>query len=84
MKTDITSRGSVYDIITERIIAMLEKGTVPWRKPWQAKAGFPRNLVSGKPYRGINVFLLHAMSYESPVLADIQTGAGAWRQCPQG
>ena len=66
MKTDITSRGSVYDKITERIIAMLETGTVPWRKPWQAKAGFPRNLVSGKPYRGINVFLLHAMSYESP------------------
>ena len=66
MKTDITSRGSVYEIITERIIAMLEKGTVPWRKPWQAKAGFPRNLVSGKPYRGINIFLLHAMNYESP------------------
>jgi antirestriction protein ArdC len=65
MKTT-DKRGSVYDQITERIIAMLEKGTVPWRKPWQAKAGFPRNLVSGKPYRGINVFLLHAMSYESP------------------
>jgi len=64
-KADV-KRGSVYDQITERIIAMLETGTVPWRKPWQAKAGFPRNLVSGKPYRGINVFLLHAMSYESP------------------
>jgi antirestriction protein ArdC len=64
-KADV-KRGSVYDQITERIIAMLEAGTVPWRKPWQAKAGFPRNLVSGKPYRGINVFLLHAMSYESP------------------
>ena len=64
-KADV-KRGSVYDLITERIIAMLEAGTVPWRKPWQAKSGFPRNLVSGKPYRGINVFLLHAMSYESP------------------
>ena len=59
-------RASVYDQITERIVAMLEKGTVPWRKPWQAQARFPRNLVSGKPYRGINVFLLHAMQYESP------------------
>jgi antirestriction protein ArdC len=64
-KADV-KRGSVYDLITERIIAMLEAGTVPWRKPWQAKSGFPRNLVSGKCYRGINVFLLHAMSYESP------------------
>ena len=26
----------------------------------------PRNLKSGKAYRGINVFLLHAMGYESP------------------
>lgn len=64
--TTNAKRGSVYDQITERIIAMLEKGTVPWRKPWKAKGGFPRNLVSGKPYRGINTFLLHAMNYESP------------------
>lgn len=26
----------------------------------------PRNLISQKPYRGINVFLLLAMNYESP------------------
>lgn len=66
MKTTDPKRGSVYDQITERIIALLEKGTVPWRKPWKAQAGLPRNLVTKKPYRGINVFLLHAMSYESP------------------
>jgi antirestriction protein ArdC len=66
MKANYTNRASVYDQITERIVAMLEKGAVPWRKPWQVKAGFPRNLVSGKPYRGINVFLLHAMQFESP------------------
>lgn len=39
---------------------------MPWRKPWKAQSGLPRNLVSKKPYRGINVLLLHAMSYESP------------------
>lgn len=56
----------VYDQITERIIALLEQGTVPWHKPWKAQTGLPRNLVSQKPYRGINVFLLIAASYESP------------------
>ncbi len=66
MKTIESKRASVYEQITERIIALLEKGTVPWRKPWNVKSGIPRNLVSGKPYRGINVFLLHAMHYESP------------------
>lgn len=55
-----------YERITERIVALLEQGTVPWHKPWQAKTGWPRNYVSQKQYRGINVFLLSAMSYESP------------------
>ncbi len=55
-----------YERITERIVGLLEQGTVPWHKPWQVKTGFPRNLVSRKPYRGINVFLLMTMSYESP------------------
>ena len=55
-----------YDRITERIIALLEQGTVPWHKPWKAKTGLPRNLITKKPYRGVNVFLLLSMSYESP------------------
>jgi antirestriction protein ArdC len=55
-----------YDRITDRITALLEQGTVPWHKPWKAKADWPRNFVSKKQYRGINVFLLHTMSYESP------------------
>ena len=55
-----------YERITERIVSLLEQGTVPWHKPWQVKTGLPRNLVSKKPYRGINPFLLMAMGYESP------------------
>jgi antirestriction protein ArdC len=55
-----------YERITERIITLLEQGTVPWHKPWKARTGLPRNLVTKKPYRGVNVFLLIAMSYESP------------------
>ncbi|MEW6775056.1 MAG: ArdC-like ssDNA-binding domain-containing protein [Bdellovibrionota bacterium] len=58
--------GKVYEIITDRIIEQLEKGVAPWRKPWNAEQGFPRNLVTGKPYRGVNVFLLHAAGFESP------------------
>lgn len=59
-------QNQAYDRITDRITALLEQGTVPWQKPWKAKTGWPRNFVSHKPYRGINVFLLHAMCYESP------------------
>lgn len=57
---------NAYDRITERIIGLLEQGTVPWHKPWTAKTGWPRNLITKKPYRGVNVFLLMSMSYESP------------------
>lgn len=55
-----------YQIITDRIISLLEKGTVPWQKPWHGAERAPQNLASRKPYRGVNVFLLHAMHYMSP------------------
>ncbi|MEI8194334.1 MAG: zincin-like metallopeptidase domain-containing protein, partial [Phycisphaerae bacterium] len=55
----------LYAEITQQIIAMLDKGVVPWRSPilGQGKAGFPKNLDSGKPYRGVNVFLLAFTAY---------------------
>ena len=56
-----------YDQITERMVALLEGGTVPWQKPWKTQSSWPRNYISKKPYRGINVFLLGAMGYESPL-----------------
>lgn len=55
-----------YQVITDRIVAMLERGVVPWRKPWRSGSdGAPVNLVSRKSYRGINVFLLACSDYES-------------------
>jgi antirestriction protein ArdC len=58
----------IYQLVTDRILALLQKGVVPWKKPWKTSGGsaLPRNLVSGRPYRGINVFLLIAQSFGSP------------------
>src|SRR5262249_30968566 len=56
----------VYQIVTDRIIELLERGTVPWRKAWSSDDRLPMNLCSGKTYRGINVFLLHVAGYGSP------------------
>jgi antirestriction protein ArdC len=55
----------VYQIVTDKIVGMLEAGVVPWRRPWSS-ARLPRNLVSKKPYRGINHFWLSASKYVSP------------------
>lgn len=30
-----------YDRITERIVTLLEQGTVPWHKPWKVTTGLP-------------------------------------------
>ena len=56
----------IYAIVTDKIINLLEQGVVPWRRPWTS-AGLPRNLVSKKPYRGINYFLLSASKFVSPL-----------------
>jgi antirestriction protein ArdC len=55
----------IYAMVTDKIINLLEAGIVPWRRPWTS-TGLPRNLVSKKPYRGVNVFLLSASKYISP------------------
>lgn len=55
----------IYAIVTEKVINLLESGIVPWRRPWTS-TGLPRNLVSKKPYRGVNFFLLSASKYVSP------------------
>jgi antirestriction protein ArdC len=55
---------NVYQIVTDQIIAQLEAGVAPWRKPWSTEA--PKNLISGKSYRGINVFLLSASGFPRP------------------
>lgn len=50
----------VYTILTDRIIEHLEKGVVPWRQPW-TQAGMPKNLITKRQYRGINVWLLASL-----------------------
>lgn len=55
---------NIYEMITERIINQLERGTIPWQQPWGG--GIPKNLVSGRTYRGVNVFLLTSAGHRSP------------------
>lgn len=56
---------NVYQIVTDRIIAALEAGTIPWRKEWSTiRTSSPCNHVTGRGYRGINWFLLRCMPFE--------------------
>jgi len=58
------SRFDPYAAVTDRIVAALERGTVPWRQPWRA-LGQQANVVSRKPYRGVNQLILPLLGYES-------------------
>jgi len=55
-----------YTLVTETIIAQLEKGVVPWHCPWRRHIGKPRNFHSGLEYRGINIILLGIQRFASP------------------
>jgi antirestriction protein ArdC len=49
-------------MVTDNIIAMLDKSIVPWCKPWRSRGqDIPKN-TWGRPYRGINVFILAMQS----------------------
>ncbi|MHB0790611.1 ArdC family protein [Bradyrhizobium sp. 5.13L] len=56
-------RATLYDEITDKIIAALEAGRVPWVQPWgtdaaKAPLSMPRNAATARPYSGINVLIL--------------------------
>jgi antirestriction protein ArdC len=61
-KNQKSQKRDVYQIVTDRIIRELQKGTVPWHKPW-TETGLPQNLITKRPYRGINVWLLALLHY---------------------
>lgn len=49
--------------VTDRLIAMLEKGVAPWQKPWnpgEASVGIPFNPTNDRAYRGGNAIHLMA------------------------
>ena len=52
----------VYDIVTKLIIQKLEQGIIPWKQPW-IDTGPPRNLITQRPYRGLNLLLLSTHGY---------------------
>ena len=59
--------GTLYAEVTNRIVAELEAGRVPWVQPWdgaKVDVGMPRNAGTGRRYSGINVLILWARLFE--------------------
>lgn len=47
----------IYQMITDRMIAEMEHGEIPWKKPWMA-SGKAVSHTTGKPYSLLNQMLL--------------------------
>lgn len=64
MKATTTTPKNVYQMVTDRIIAQMEQGIIPWHKPWHGILGKRSSedcavsYESGRPYSLLNQFLL--------------------------
>ena len=60
----------LYQAVTDRMIAALERGTAPWVRPWSTlPEAIPMNAQSRRPYRGVNFALLslEASAHSYPI-----------------
>jgi len=63
-------RATLYEEVTSRIVAELERGIVPWVRPWgrceeQSAIGLPRNAATGRTYSGINILILWGQLFDA-------------------
>ncbi|MFW5393506.1 zincin-like metallopeptidase domain-containing protein [Yersinia sp. 2544 StPb PI] len=68
-------RADLYQQVTDKIVAALENGTPPWRKPWRAAqkpvgSALPVNATTGKAYSGVNIPLLWMAAEERGFISD--------------
>src|ERR1700722_20143014 len=62
-RKSFADKPTLYQEITDQIIAQLEAGSVPWVQPWgssgiNAALGLPKNATTGRKYSGINILIL--------------------------
>lgn len=55
--------------VTNRILAYIESGTVPWRKAWTSASGRPKNAKTQRPYSGVNSLILGMAMFENAEFA---------------
>lgn len=60
---------SLHEQVAADLTERLKKGTAPWQKPWNASSAtfeFPYNVITGKRYKGINIFSLLSADRADP------------------
>ena len=81
------ARNDPHQLVTDSILAHLERGVIPWRCPWNRTTGRPRNFHTGREYHGVNVLLLGLLHFPSPwwmTFRQAQERAGSVRKGEHG
>lgn len=73
MSAQKEAKFDIYEFINEQVVKQLEKGVLPWRKPWKVaivegqQYSIPHNYATKRPYTGVNAFLLALTPYRTPM-----------------
>lgn len=73
MNAQKEAKFDIYEFINEQVVKQLEKGVLPWRKPWKVaivegqQYNIPHNYATKRPYTGVNAFLLALTPYRTPM-----------------
>ena len=61
-----TPKRDAYQEVTDIMIQELEKGKIPWRRPWNITGGYHTNLLIKRVYGLSNQFILRTRAFSSP------------------
>ena len=92
MEIPMTDKASVYDTITNKIIASIEADPGKWQMPWHRSSSgplhMPKNALTGNHYRGINTVALwvsaEASGYSRPLWGTYRQWAELGAQVRKG
>lgn len=71
---------TVYQEVTDSIIEQLEKGAIPWVKPWVADSSADKNVLTQKPYQGINRLILGMSGMAHGFTVPVWASFKQWQQ----
>lgn len=79
-----STRRDIHQQVTDTIIQQLEKGVVPWHKPWNGGQDriltIPQNFTTGKRYRGVNILLLWTSAFNQQFASDEWASLKQWNE----
>lgn len=84
VQTNPIVRKDIHQQVTDTIIRQLEAGTIPWQQSWIDNSSnflqLPKNAVTGKHYRGVNILLLWGTAIDKQFPSNEWASFKQWQQ----